>query len=209
MRIIDYCWRHKVLPSCWRNAVSVLAYKKGSSKDPSNFGPISLEPFLLKVYHSIIRNRLYNSVSFNNYLESTIQNGFWSDISGTIEHTETLTYLLHHAKLKQRSLLVTLIDLKNPFGEVQHQFLQKTLSFHDIPDSVIDLIMCAFDDFYLSISSKSFITNRIKVDRGVIPCDCLSLLLFNLCINTLVNTVKNEKLNCFGYVYDFSFRPRN
>ena len=104
LRIIHHCWRHKVLPSCWRNAVAVLAYKKGIPKDPSNFRPISLDPVLLKVYHSIIRDRLYNFVSSNNYIESTIQEGFWSDISGTIEHTETLTYLLRHAiKTKELS----------------------------------------------------------------------------------------------------------
>ena len=60
--------------------------------------------------------------------------------------------------------------------------------------------MCAYDDFYLSITSKSFITNQIKIDRGVLQGDCLSTLLLNLCINNLVNTVKNEKLNCFGNV---------
>ena len=69
--------------------------------------------------------------------------------------------------------------------------------------------MCAYDDFYLSITTKSFITNQIKVDRGVLQGDCLSTLLFNLCINNLVNTVKNEKINCFGNVYNFSFKPRN
>ena len=26
LRIIHHCWRHKVLPSCWRNAVAVLDY---------------------------------------------------------------------------------------------------------------------------------------------------------------------------------------
>ena len=55
LRIIYHCWKHKVLPSCWRNAVAALAYKKGSLKDPSNFRPISLEPVLLKFYHSVIR----------------------------------------------------------------------------------------------------------------------------------------------------------
>ena len=69
--------------------------------------------------------------------------------------------------------------------------------------------MCTYDEFYLSITTKSFFTNPIKVDRGVLQGDCLSPLLFNLCTNTLVNTVKNEKLNYFGYVYDFSFKPRN
>ena len=74
---------------------------------------------------------------------------------------------------------------------------------------VIDLVMCAYDEFYLSITTKNFFTNPIKVDRGVLQGDCLSPLLLNLRINTLINTVKNIKLNCFGYVYDFSFKSRN
>ena len=69
--------------------------------------------------------------------------------------------------------------------------------------------MCAYDISYLSITSKSFIINQTKVDRGVLQGDCLSPLLFNLHINTLVNTVKNKKPNCLGYVYDFSFKSRN
>ena len=85
----------------------------------------------------------------------------------------------------------------------------KALSFHNIPDSMIDLIMCAYYDFYLSITSKCFIANQIKVDRGVLQGDCLSPLLLNLCIITLVNTVKNEKPNCLGYVYIFPFKPKN
>ena len=111
-----------------------------------------------------------------------------------MKHTKTLTYLPRHAKLKHRKLIVTLIDLKNAFCEVHHQFLQKTLSFHNIPDSIIDLIMCAYDDFNLSITSKIFVTNRIKVYRGVLQGGCLSSLLLNLCINTLANTVKMKNL---------------
>ena len=37
------------------------------------------------------------------------------------------------------------MDLKNKFGEVHHQFLQKKMSFHNIPDSMIDLVMCAYN----------------------------------------------------------------
>ena len=78
-----------------------------------------------------------------------------------------------------------------------------------MPDSMIDLVMRPYDEFYLSINSKGFLTNAIKVDRGALQGDFLCPLLFNLCIKILVNTVKNEKLNCFGYVYDFSFKPCN
>ena len=38
----------------------------------------------------------------NNYIESKLLEGFWSDISGVIEHTELLTYITNHAREKQR-----------------------------------------------------------------------------------------------------------
>ena len=100
---------------------------KWSSRHRSRFHFVNslLEALYTTSYHlATTSNRLYKK-------------GFWSDISGTIEHTQTLTYLLPHAKLKQRNVVVTLIDLKNTFDKVHHQFLRKTLSFHNIPNSMI------------------------------------------------------------------------
>ena len=44
--------------------------------------------------------------------------GFWSAISGTIEHTELLTHIIKHTENKQRQIIIALLDLKNGFGEV-------------------------------------------------------------------------------------------
>ena len=69
----------------------------------------------------------------NNFIESNIQKGFWTDISGTIEQTELLTYIIKNAKLKQKQLVVTLFDLKNAFGEVHHNLIRKIFEYHHIP----------------------------------------------------------------------------
>ena len=77
-----------LIPKCplW----TILVQKKGNTGDPSNFGPITLEPILSKNMTSDIRNRVFAFVFENNYVETNIQKGFWSNISGTIEHTEIL-----------------------------------------------------------------------------------------------------------------------
>ena len=49
----------------------------------------------------------------------------------------------------------------------------------------------------------------IKLERGVLPGDCLLSLLFNLCFNTLIQTVKQRKVNCLGYVFDYTLQPRH
>ena len=47
-------------------------------------------------------------------IETVIQKGFWTGISGTVEHTETLTYMINHARCYQRNLVITLLDRIQP-----------------------------------------------------------------------------------------------
>ena len=56
-------------------------------------------------------------------------------------------------------------------------------------------------------------TSPIRVHRGVLQGDSLSAqgdnlspLLFNLIINTLINTIKSEKIECMGYFYQDCLR---
>ena len=96
------------IPELWKEGLTVLAYKKGLADDPANFRPITLEPVIAKVLTSLIRNRIYAFLCKNQYIETNIQKGFWTGISGTIEHTELMSHLINHARQKQRSLVVTL-----------------------------------------------------------------------------------------------------
>ena len=163
---------------------------------------------MVKVLTSLLRNRIFEFVRENRYIETKIQKGFWPGISGTIEHTEFLTYLLNHARNKQRSIIVTLVDLKNAFGEIHHNFMIRSiLKFHHLPDEVISLVEDLYSDYTTSIATKRYLTYPVPVERGVLQGDCLSPLLFNLCVNTLINTIKDEKVSCLGYVNNFSLNP--
>ena len=208
-KICCYCWMENLFPSDWKNSTTILIFKKGDPKDPSNFRPITLEPILSKVMTSLIRNRIFTYVVENDYIETNIQKGFWSNISGSIEHTELLSCILKEAKTKQRQLVVTLFDLKNAFGEVHHNLIKSVLKYHNIPTSVIDLINSLYSDYSISITTKDFVTNPIKVKRGVLQGDCLSPLIFNLCMNTLIKSIKSEKISCLGYVLDKILTPRH
>ena len=126
-KIISHCWMNKIFPRSWKHAFTILIHKKGDENDPSNFRPITLQPVFAKVYSSLIRNRIYNFLTENHYIESRIQKGFWKGVSGTIEHTELLSHMINPARGKQRQIIIALIDLKNAFGEVDHRLLLKTL----------------------------------------------------------------------------------
>ena len=163
----------------------------------------------MKILSSIIRRRLYNFLIKNSYVERDIQKGFWDNVPGTIEHNELLTYMINHARKRQRDLFITLIDLRNAFGEVHHSLLNKVLEYHHVPIEVKSLIQNMYKDFHISVGTKRFITDRIKVERGVLQGDCLSPLLFNMCFNTLIQTIRQKKINCLGYAFDYTLQPRH
>ena len=103
--------------------------------------------------------------------------------------------MINHARKRQRDLFITLIDLRNAFGEVHHSLLNKVLEYHHVPNEVKSLIQNMHKDFHISIGTKRFITGRIKVERGVHQGDCLSPLLFNMCFNTLIQTIRQKKIH--------------
>ncbi len=172
---------------------------------PSNFRPITLESIPLKVFTSCLRNAMYTFLTANNYIEHRIQKGFTPNISGTLEHTAQMANIINKARSKQRSLVITLLDLKNAFGEVHHNLITSVLDYHHIPDHIKVIISNLYTDFKTSIITSSFQTPFIPVRRGVLQGDCLSPLLFNMCFNTFIQHIKAEKYRQFG----FSFRLIN
>ena len=87
----------------WKNSMTILIHKKGNTGDPSKFRPIALELILSKVMTPHIRNRIFTLVVENNYVETNIQKGFWSNISGIMEYTELLTNILKTQKTSRDS----------------------------------------------------------------------------------------------------------
>ena len=117
--------------------------------------------------------------------------------------------MINHARKKQWNLVITLLDLKNVFGEVDHELITYVFKFHCVPDHIIQLTQSLYTDYRISIAIDEYLTIPITVEKRVLQGDSLSPLLFNLVINTLINTIKQEKLNCIGYIYDDCIPPKH
>ena len=108
------------LPAQWTKAAAILIHKKGDPSLPENFRPIALEPVSLKIFTSLFRNRVFTYLINNQYIESHYQKGFMPGMSGTFEHIAEMSHIINHSRKQQQSVTITLIDLKNAFGEVHH-----------------------------------------------------------------------------------------
>ncbi|CAB3985277.1 Hypothetical predicted protein [Paramuricea clavata] len=124
-------------------------------------------------------------------------------MSGTLEHTAQMANIINKARIKQRSLVITLLDLKNAFGEVHHNLITSVLDYHHIPEHVKLIIKSLYSDFKTSIITSEFRTPFIPVRRGVLQGDFLSPLLFNMCFNTFIQHIKTDKYRQFGFSLQF------
>ena len=107
-----------------------------------------------------------------------------------------MAYVINKARLKQRSVIITLLDLKNAFGVVHRNRIRSVLAYQHIVDSIQSIISNLYMDFHSSIISDNISTPAIP---GVFQEDCLSPLIFNLCFNTFIQFIKQEKNKQFGF----------
>ena len=107
--IIMECWKLRRIPNCWKIGGTISIYKKGDPDDPAYFRPITLQPVLYKIFLSIIKKRLFEYVSKNNYIDRKMQKGFWPCIDRVCEHTECLNHLITDANRHQRSLTIKIL----------------------------------------------------------------------------------------------------
>jgi hypothetical protein len=199
--LIQAVWLSGTVPDEWKKACTILIHKKDDPNLPENFRPITLQSVPLKVFTSCLRNAMFSYLLANNFIEHDIQKGFTPHISGTLEHTAQMAYIINQARIRQRSLIITLLDLKNAFGEVHHNLIKSVLGYHHIPDHIQLIIESLYTNFKTSIITSNFNTPFIQVGRGVLQGDCLSPLLFNLCFNTFIQHIKSEKYQQFGFSY--------
>ena len=199
LELIKNIWSSGCIPSEWKKACTILIHKKGDTNDPANFRPITLQSVGLKIFTSCLRDSIFDFLKINGFVENKIQKGFTHKVSGTLEHTAMMGTIINKARIKQRSLVITLLDLKNAFGEVHHNLTSSVLTYHHIPENIKSLISGLYTNFKTSIITDHYRSPAIPVCRGVLQGDCLSPLLFNMCFNTFIQFIKAEKFKQLGF----------
>ena len=132
-------------------------------------------------------------------------------MAGSFEHTYHMSYLITQARTTQRSIVITLLDFKNAFGEVHHNLITDVLSDHHIPPGIGKIIKHLCTNFFTFVSTSEYTTELLPFDK--LPLHpkykiliysryVLSKLSWHLTVADLPKTwVENNLDNlCYGYL---------
>ncbi|CAB3987434.1 Hypothetical predicted protein [Paramuricea clavata] len=191
--LIHEVWLSGTVPNEWKKACTILIHKKGNTDDPSNFRPITLESIPLKVFTSCLRNAIYSFLASNNFIEHGIQKGFTPNLSGTLEHTAQMAGIINKARIRQRAVVITLLDLKNAFGEVHHNLIQSVLDYHHIPEHIKFVIKSLYTEFQTSIITSEFRTALLYLLAVAYCKEIASVLFFSICASILLSNISKLK----------------
>ena len=112
--------------------------------------------------------------------------------------------MINRARCYQCNLVITLLNLKNTFGKLDHNLITSVLHYH-IPS----LIGSFYTNYTISVGTNDFITTPRNVEKGVLLEDSLSPLISNMCFNTLIRNIENEKIKHMGYKYTNALTPHH
>ena len=139
-KIINMSLDQGIFPDSLKHATVIPIYKKGCPQNVSHYRPISLLPFMSKIFEKCMLNRLNFHASSCNIF-TTSQFGFRKGRS-TQDAILALTENIYHAfnQTDGSFCLNVFIDFKKCFDTINHEILLNKLRMYGITGRFLDLI---------------------------------------------------------------------
>ncbi|KAG1672408.1 RNA-directed DNA polymerase from mobile element jockey [Nymphon striatum] len=200
LNIFNTIWITGAIPSSWLEATVIPIPKPGKDHtDPSNYRPIALTSCICKTMERMINCRLTYFLETNDIL-TKYQSGFRRHRS-TIDHLVKFETLVREAFVRREHLVAVFFDL-----EKAYETTWKYGILRDLFNSGLRGRMPIFINHFLTnrkfrVRVGTTFSDHFDLEMGVPQGSILSVTLFSLKINDIVNHVKSGT-QCFLYVDD-------
>lgn len=177
----------QVVPADGKKTTTMLIYKQGNKKDPSNWQSIALCNTMYKLYASCLTKRLYNWVDDNNAILPN-QKGFLPH-DGVFENDYILDQVLRKCIIKKRELFFPSLDISNAFESLLHWVIFEALRMLGAGETLINIIKDCYSDSYTQFRTSAGLSTPHVAATGLRQRHPLSGILFILAINFLIRRI--------------------
>ena len=173
------------MPATMTEGRTVLIYKGGETVEPKNYRPITCLNTILKVFTSVIKNKIEKQLKSNPPEKQLTVNQLgckklsYASKEGLIESVLMQSYL----NRKQKKYCELYIDVEKAYDSVSHDWLLKCLAFYEIPQKLNEVIAHMMKSWQLRLHYGSEEISSVKLENGILQGDSFSPLLFVLSID--------------------------
>lgn len=200
LHIFNYIITSSTYPSAWKRTIVVPIPKCKSPKNPSDYRPIGILPYLSKVFEFTLKQQMDNHFESNQLLDP-LQSGF-RKFHGTNTALLKISSDISKSLDENQICIQTLLDFSNAFGVLEHiLLLQKLfLLFHFSPLACL-LLFSYFSNRMQMVRFNGQVSEWIAVVVGLVQGGLLSTGLFSAHVNDLPRVVSHGRYH--SYADDF------
>lgn len=197
VNLFNNIWNTQKQPKTWKVIKVIGIPKPGKDHtDIKNYRPISMLPAHLKLFNTIVKDKIDKHISVKNILPNRCF-GFRKGKSINDLFFDLLSVAENGRKKKLKQAILT-IDLSAAFDQVSRIILVKLLKDLNFEDRI-----CYWIDQFLSNRILKYDDSEIVTSEGLPQGSILSPILFNVYTKNL-HKLNTEFIKIFQYADDFT-----
>ena len=195
-KLINHSFATSAFPNRLKEAQVIPVYKKKDPLDNQNYRPISILPFISKLFENAINSQL--STNFENLFNPFL--GAFRPVMGCQSTLLRLVEDWRKALDNHKYVAAILMDLTKAFDCLPHSLLLGKLSAYGLSDKSCSLVSNYLSNRKQQVKLEPHYSEWADIVRGVPQCSILGPLLFNVFINDIFHFL--DKSSLYNYADD-------